>query len=103
MDRERNGSECAGDGKRVLAGFGQETEELWAREGHGRGGELVRGVGVCKELSGLSVKICDADRGPKGYGCEEGCDEFCLSLDNKEAVELVVAPCFGVVGGVRRE
>ena len=103
MDRERNGGECASDGKRVLSGFGQETEELWAREGHGREGQVVRGVGVCKELSGLSVKICDADRGPKGCGCEEGCDEFCLSLDNQEAVELVVAPCFGVVGGVRRE
>ena len=103
MDRERNGSKSAGNGERVLPGFGQETEELWARKGCGRGGEEVRGVGMCEELCGLSVKICDVDWGPKGCSCEEGCNEFCVGLDNQEAVELVVAPCLGLVGGVRRE
>ena len=103
MDRERNGGECASDGKRVLSGLGKETEEFWARERHGGGGQVVSGVGMCKELSRLSVEICGVDRGPKGCGCEEGCDEFCLNLHDKKAVELVVAPRFGVVGGVRGE
>jgi len=98
VDRERNGSKSAGNGERVLPGFGQETEELWARKGW-----EVRGVSMCEELCGLSVKIRDVDWGPKGCSCEEGCNEFCVGLDNQEAVVLIVAPCFGVVGGVRRE
>ena len=57
-------------------------------------------VRVCGELCRLGVKICCIDRGPKGCGCEEGCDKFCLNFHDKEAVELVVAPSFRVIGGM---